>query len=93
MYQLLAAVSCISGNLAPIVTSDTCMKAIFRGAIVYAIITVISSPGWNFFGEIDRTRLKDAETHTKFTPHFTISWKYEVFYSSKLFRILRLPPP
>ena len=48
------------------------MKAIFRGAIVYAIITVISGPGWNFFGEIDRTRLKDAETHTKLTTHFTI---------------------
>ena len=49
-----------------------CMKTIFRGAIVCVIIPIISGPGWNFFSEIDRTRLKDAKTHIKVTPPLTI---------------------
>ena len=38
------------------------MKTLFRGAIVSVIIPVISGPGWNFFGEIDRTRLKGIKS-------------------------------
>ena len=85
MYEPLAAVSCIFGNLAPIVTSEVCMKAIFRGVIVRVIITVIIGSGWNFFGEIDRTRLKDAESHFTFTTPFTIleipSYLFQQFFS------------